>query len=319
MKKVKTVKRRKFKYRILLYVFLVFIGYEVSYNVIMNFKLANTNEDFIKGLLADSNYHMLYERKANNLLNKMFSYVFDINEPVSILENTFHFKANKTENTGYVSNPKIDETSSKIETPPLVYIYNSHQSESYKGDVLKPYNIKPGVMMASYILEDRLEKSDINTLVLEDNLIDYMNLNNMNHASSYKASREFITKVITANPSLELIIDLHRDSISKEKSTVVINNKSCAKIIFVVGNEYDSYQNNLDLTNKLNNMIKEKYPSLTRGVLVKGGNNSNGVYNQDLSPKMTLIEIGSDTNTIDEVLNTIELLSPIIAEYVSGA
>ncbi len=319
MKKVKTIKKRKFKFRILLYAFLVFVGYQVSYNIIMNVKLANTNEDFIKGLLADSNYHMLYEKKANNLLNKMFAYVFDINEPVSILENTFHFKANKTENTGYVSNPKIDEPASKIETPPLVYIYNSHQSEGYQGDALKPYNIKPGVMMASYILEDRLEKADINTLVLEDNLIDYMNLNNMNHASSYKASREFITKTITANPSLKLIIDLHRDSIPKEKSTVKINNKSCAKLVFVVGNEYDSYEQNLDLTNKLNDMIKEKYPTLTRGVLIKGGRGNNGVYNQDLSPKITLIEIGSDTNTIDEVLNTIELLSPIITEYVSGA
>ena len=174
-------------------------------------------------------------------------------------------------------------------------------------------------MMASYILEDRLEKADVSTLVLEDNLIDYMNLNNMNHASRYKASREFITKDITANNSLKLIIDLHRDSIPKAKSTVKINNKSCAKIVFVIGNEYDTYEQNLDLTNKLNNMIKEKYPALTRGVLIKGGDGNNGVYNQDLSPKITLIEIGSDTNTIDEVLNTIELISPIIAEYVHGA
>ena len=105
MKKVKTVKKRKFKFRILGYAFLVFLGYQISFNVIMNIKLAHTNEEFIKGLLADSNYHLLYEKKADNLLNKMFSYIFDINEPVSILENTFHYKANK-ETNGYVSNPK---------------------------------------------------------------------------------------------------------------------------------------------------------------------------------------------------------------------
>ena len=64
-------------------------------------------------------------------------------------------------------------------------------------------------------------------------------------------------------------------------------------------------------------MIKEKYPSLTRGVLTKGGKGVNGIYNQDLNPNMILLEIGSQNNTIDEVLNTIELLAPIIAEYVN--
>ncbi len=319
MKRVKTRKKRKFKFRIIGYAFLVFLGYQVTYNVIMNIKLANTNEDFIKGLLADSNYHMLYEKKANNLLSKAFSYFFDINSPVSILENTFHYKANTVETSGYVSNPKKNETVSKETKEPLVYIYNTHQAEQYQGKALEPYNITPGVMMASYIFQDKLEKLDISTIVMEDNLIDYMNLNNMKHSASYKASRVFASKTISENPSLKLIFDLHRDSISKDKSTVIINNKSYAKIVFVVGNEYDNYEKNLEMTNKLNDMIKEKYPTLTRGVLIKGGTGNNGVYNQDLSPKLTVLEIGSDSNTIDEVLNTIELLAPIIAEYVHEA
>lgn len=315
MKKVKTVKKRKFKFRIIGYAFLVFLGYQISFNVIMNIKLAKTNEDFIKGLLADSNYHLLYEKKADNLLNKMFSYIFDINEPVSILENTFHYKANK-ETNGYVSNPKKEEQVSKVKEDPLVYIYNTHQSEEYQGKAFEPYNITPGVMMASYLFQDKLEKLDVNAIVLEDNIIDYMNLNNMKYSQSYKASRTFIEKTIKNTPSLKLIIDLHRDSISKEKVTTIINNKSCAKLSFVIGNEHDNYEQNLELTNKLNNMIKEKYPNLTRGVLIKGGKGNNGIYNQDISPKQTLIEVGSQESTIDEVLNTIELLSPIIEEFV---
>jgi len=318
MKRVKTRKKRKFKFRILGYAFLVFLGYQISFNVIMNIKLANTNEDFIKGLLADSNYHMLYEKRADNLLNKVFSYFFDINNPVSILENTFHYKANKEEEVnGYVSNPNKDISVSKEQTNPLIYIYNSHQGEMYQGKSLEAYNITPGVMMASYIFQDKLEKLDVSTIVMEDNLIDYMNLNNMKFVQSYKASRVFASKTINENPNLKLILDLHRDSISKEKSTVIINNKSLAKISFVIGNEHDNYEQNLEMTNKLNDMIKEKYPTLTRGVLVKGGEGNNGVYNQDLSPKLTVLEIGSDTNTIDEVLNTIELLTPIIAEFVN--
>lgn len=322
MKKIKLKKRRKFKFRIIVYAFLVFLGYQISFNVIMNIKLAHTNEDFIKAMLVDSNYHLLYEKKASNLLTKAFSYFFDINNPVQILENTFHYKANNVDTTTYVKNPiqeEITEVSKEeIKEEPKVYLYNTHQAESYQGKGLEQYNITPGVMMASYLLQDKLKKENVNTIVLEDNLIDYMNLNNMKHAQSYKASRTFIENTIKNTPSLKLILDIHRDSISKEKSTTIINDKPCAKIVFVVGSEYDTYEQNLKLTNDLNEKIKAKYPDLTRGVLIKGGAGSNGVYNQDLNPNMTLIEIGANENTIDEVLNTIELIAPIIGEYING-
>ncbi len=311
MKKVKLVKRRRFKYRILVYIFLVFIGYEISYNIMMNRLLARTNETFVKAMLVDSNYHMLYDKKASDLFTKVFSYFFNINEPVSILENTFHYKANSSANVSYVSAIK------KEEKEPLVYIYNSHQAESYVGDSLEPYNITPGVMMASYIFQDKLQNIGVKSIVLEDDLINYMNTNNIKYVKSYEVSRKFITDTINNTPSLKLIIDLHRDSIAKDNSTVMINDKACAKIVFIVGNEYDEYQKNLELSNKLNDKIKEKYPSLTRGVLIKGGAGSNGVYNQDLNPKMVLLEVGGDKNTISEILNTIELLAPIIGEYVN--
>ena len=153
---------------------------------------------------------------------------------------------------------------------------------------------------------------------MEDNLIDYMNINNMNHAKSYIASRIFLEETIKNNKNLKLIIDIHRDSLPKEKSTVIINNKSCAKILFVIGEEYETYKNNLDMTNKINEKIKEKYPELTRGIITKGGIGNNGVYNQDLNDKITLMELGADKNTIEEVNNTIDLIGPIIGEYING-
>ncbi len=312
MKKVKTVKKRKFKKRLLLYAFLVFLGYELSFNLIMNFKLATNNEDFIKGLLADSNYHMLYEKKANDLFSMAFAKILDVNEPVSILENTFHYKGDTVDTSTYVQN--VNDMAEGEN--PLVYIYNSHQAEEYQGEGLAEYNINPGVMMASYILQNKLEKEGVSSVVLEDNLIDYMNLNNMSHSKSYEASRTFVSSAIQ-DKNYKLIIDIHRDSASKDEVTTVINNKSCAKIIFVNGLDYDTSDENLANANKLNDMIKEKYPSLTRGVLTKGGTGVNGIYNQDLNSNLLLLEIGSEYSTIDEVLNTIELLAPIIAEYVN--
>lgn len=315
MKKVKLKKKRRFKFRIIGYALVMFLGYELSFNIIMNLKLVNSNEDFIKALMVDSNYHLLYEKKADDILSKLFSKILNVNEPVSILENTFHFKANDAAMT-YVSNPEIEEVK-KLDVNPTVYIYNTHQSEAYQGNALEGYNIKPGVMMASYILQDKLAKQNIKADVMKDNITDYLNLNNMKYSKSYQASRVFLEDALNKYKDYKLIIDLHRDALPKEKSTIIINNKSCAKISFVIGEDYDTYKENLTVANKINDKIKEKYPTLTRGILTKGGEASNGIYNQDLNPNIILIEIGAQENTIDEVLNTIELLAPIIGEYIN--
>lgn len=314
---MKKIKKRRFKYRIIGYAFIMFLGYQISFNIIMHFKLVSSNELFIKALLIDSNYHMLYEKKASNLFTKGFSKIINVNKPVTILDNIFYLKQNKEiKPSGYVENPNID--TSKIEKEPEVFIYNTHQGETYEGKGLEEYNITPGVMMASYLLQKKLLESNVKSIVMEDNLIDYMNINNMNHAKSYIASRIFLEETIKNNKNLKLIIDIHRDSLPKEKSTVIINNKSCAKILFVIGEEYDTYKNNLDMTNKINEKIKEKYPELTRGIITKGGTGNNGVYNQDLNDKITLMELGADKNTIEEVNNTIDLIGPIIGEYING-
>lgn len=313
MKKIK-LKKRKFKFRIIVYGLIMFLGYELSFNIIMNLKLVNNNEDFIKALIIDSNYHLLYEKKSSDIFTKLFSKVLNVNKPVSILENTLHFTPN--ENLTYVNNPKLEEVE-KLEVPQAVYIYNTHQSEAYSGNALEGYNIKPGVMMASYIMQEKLAKNGIKADVMEDNITDYLNLNNMNYSKSYEASRKFLTEALNKYKDYKLIIDLHRDSLPKDKSTVIINNKSCAKISFVVGLDHKNSNQNMETANKLNEKIKIKYSSLTRGIISKGGAGSNGIYNQDLSPNIVLIEIGGPENTIDEVLNTIELIAPIIGEYIN--
>ena len=315
MKKIKLKKKPKFKFKLITYPFIMFLGYELTFNIIMKMKLVNSNEAFIKALLVDSNYHLLYEKKADDILSKVFSKILDVNKPVSILENTFHFKANDASMT-YVTNPKIEEVE-KLEVSPSVYIYNTHQSEAYQGDALEGYNIKPGVMMASYILQDKLAKQNIKADVMEDNITDYLNLNNMKYSKSYMASRKFLEEALNKYKDYKLIIDLHRDALPKDKSTVIINNKSCAKISFVIGVDHNNYEQNLNVANKINDKIKQKYPTLTRGIINKGGEGSNGIYNQDLNPNIILIEIGAQENTIDEVLNTIDLLAPIIGEYIN--
>ena len=87
-------------------------------------------------------------------------------------------------------------------------------------------------------------------------------------------------------------------------------------MLFVVGTEYEGYEQNLSLANTLNDQIKSKYPNLSRGVITKGGPGVNGVYNQDLSHNIVLIECGGNENTIDEVMNTMLVLRETIKEYL---
>ena len=70
------------------------------------------------------------------------------------------------------------------------------------------------------------------------------------------------------------------------------------------------------LMEKINNEINKKYPTLSRGIYKKQGPGVNGVYNQDFSSNCILIEFGGQYNTIDEVYNTVEVLSKILANYM---
>lgn len=326
-KRFKAKKQKKFKVlRLIFIVVSIYILYKLLCLLVINAKLSNSNEEFIVALLNDSNHHMLYEQQNNNIVKKFLYKITnaDTKHPVTLLENVFGYEldtkavasdvSEETEiptNTEYISDPNP-----VIVDNPRVYIYNSHQLEDYNANNFEEYNITPNVLMASYLLKEKLNKQNIPTIVETSNITDFLNLNGWDYASSYKASRFYILDALNKYSDLDLMIDLHRDAIPASSSTVEIDGKKYAKVLFVVGIDHANYAPNLELATKLNDMIKEKYPTLTRGVITKGGKGVDGIYNQDLSSKIILIECGGNENSIDEVMNTIEILSEIIKEYL---
>ena len=88
-------------------------------------------------------------------------------------------------------------------------------------------------------------------------------------------------------------------------------------MLFVVGLEHDGYEENLKLAKILNEKIKLKYPGLSRGVLEKKGPGVNGIYNQDFNKNTILIEVGGQYNYIEEVNNTLKIISQVIYEYLN--
>ena len=322
-------RRRKRKLlRYLFYLFIIYFMYQVTIGVLGNFKLASSNEEFLKALLADSNHLMLYQKNSKNIVNQITRLLANINitEPISILESGFHYESEEKTyeyDDNYQDVDELSNMTSHIKDPnpivqenPRVYIYNSHQLENYSNENLEAHNITPNVMMASYILKEKLNNLGIPTIAEEADITEFMRLNNWVHKDSYKASRYYIEDAMKTYDSLDFFIDLHRDAIKKSAGTATINGKSYAKILFVVGTDHTNYKENLDLAKELNSLVNEKYPGLSRGVMTHGGKGYNGIYNQDLSPNMILLECGGYENTIDEVLNTMEAFADILNQYL---
>lgn len=199
---------------------------------------------------------------------------------------------------------------------PLIYIYNTHDEEAYYNSYLNPYNIVPDVKLASYYFQERLKDLGIESVVEKRKIKDVLEENGWNYRYSYNASRVYLEEVSKNNPSIEYFIDLHRDSVGKDKTTTTINGKSYARVMFLVGLEHENYQKNLDLATRLDELISQFDSTLSRGIYQKEGPGVNGIYNQDFSSKAILIEVGGQYNTIEEVANTIEVIARVLKDYL---
>ena len=200
------------------------------------------------------------------------------------------------------------------EKSPILYIYNTHQTEKYSN--LDVINLDFSVLDASFALRDELRKYGIESIVEEGSIKDILNTNNWNYASSYKVSRMYLENAKKKNSNLMYFIDLHRDSVSKNISTVEINNKKYARTMFLLGLENDNYRENKIILEKLENWLNTNYKGLSRGIYEKKGAGVNGVYNQDFSRNCILIELGGNENTIEEVSNTIEVIAKMFSQYI---
>ena len=201
---------------------------------------------------------------------------------------------------------------------PVVYIYSTHDTEGYASSYFNIYNIKPDVKIASYYLQEKLNDLGLKTIVEKRVIKDVLTKNGWVYKNSYKASRIYLEDTYKNNNSLKFFIDLHRDSSLKSKTTTSIDGKNYARVMFIVGLEHDNYNANLKVATDINNLIKEKYPNLTRGIYKKSGPGVNGIYNQDFNSNCILSELGGQYNTILAVSNTIEVLAKILYDYIGA-
>ncbi len=293
MKKFKS--KRKFNLIINNIIIFCVLFFLICYSIIMSLK-NKISDELITDIVLKNN-KIDFKLKSSDILKYAFNYVpEDKDETIVVMKETN--EKNETNNN----------------SDPIIYIYNTHQSEKYLSNENNDYDV--GIYLASFMLQEKLNKLGISSIVEKTNITEILKINNWNYASSYKVSRMLLEDTKNKYPSLKMFIDLHRDSSKREKTIINIDNKTYAKILFIVGLDNINYEKNLLVTERINNLLKEYNNDLSRGIYKKSGKGVNGIYNQDFDPKTILIELGGQYNYIEEVNNTIDILSKVLSEYV---
>lgn len=285
-KKNKKKKKLKFFFFISMFILGIYIGYKNLEKSRLKITDKALVDLVVKNTFIDD----------DNILEKIVDKTLKISNPIKLLNKDYNKYLNNTTNE--------IKSVSNLNKNPQIYIYNTHQTEEYQSSTYAEFSINPTVVMNDYILEDIFNKNNLKTIVEERKIKDILNENNWRYSNSYKASRLLLEDAIIKYPTLEYFIDVHRDSLKKDKTSITIDNKDYAKVLFLIGLENKNYQENLALTEKINQKINEYYPGLSKGIYKKGGPGVNGVYNQDFSPKTILVEMGGYENTTTEILNT---------------
>ncbi|MDT8862890.1 stage II sporulation protein P [Alkalihalobacillus sp. MEB130] len=202
----------------------------------------------------------------------------------------------------------------------VVHIIHSHNTESFLPELEtnvpnEAFHRQINITLVGDKLAQELEKRGIGVEVEERDIQQNLQERSWQYSQSYDQSREFVKEAMGNNESLEFFFDLHRDTIPREMTTVTINGVEYARTVFVIGGNHDGFEQNMQFAKEFHNLLEEKYPGLSRGVIFKEGAGTNGRFNQDLSSNSILIEMGGIHNTLTEANRTAEAVADVFAEY----
>ena len=205
--------------------------------------------------------------------------------------------------------------SMKIDTGtdgPKVLIYHTHSQEEFKDST--PGDTSESIVGVGEYLAELLNEKGIET-IHDTGVYDIID-GKLDRSNAYGKAEEAVSAILKENPTIEVVIDLHRDGVAADTHLVTeINGKPTAKIMFFNGLsrsrtngdiEYLSnpyIQDNLAFSLQMKLACEEKYPGFTRNIYLRAYR-----YNLHLMPKSLLIEAGAQTNTVEEMMNAMEVL-----------
>ena len=205
---------------------------------------------------------------------------------------------------------------------PQILIYHTHSQEGFTDTVAgDPSTTIIGV--GNYLTELLTEKYHYN-VIHDTTAYDLVN-GKLDRNKAYDYAREKISQILRENPSVEVVLDVHRDGVGENVRLVTqINGKQTAKIMFFNGlsriqglGDVDGLYNpylteNLAMSLQMRLAALKTYPDFVRCNYLNAYK-----YNLDMRPKAMLIEVGAQTNTLQEELNAMEPLAELLHQVLS--
>ena len=209
----------------------------------------------------------------------------------------------------------------KDSSVPQILIYHTHTQETYAD--YGPDNRDATVIGIGNYLTSLLQEKGWN--VIHDTTTYDIKSGKLDRNRAYTYALEGITAILQEHPTIQVILDLHRDGVRENMHLVSeVNGKPTASLMFFQGmsrtpdgaieylpNPY--LEDNLAFTFQMQLGAAGRYPGLTRKIYLKGLR-----YNLHLRPRSALIEVGAQTNTYTEARNTMEPLAELLDMVLQG-
>ena len=208
----------------------------------------------------------------------------------------------------------MDMTIDQSAAGPKVLIYHTHSQEAF-ADSVEGDTSTTIMGMGAYLAELLNNTYGIET-IHHEGVYDLVS-GKLDRSMAYQLAEPEIQKILQDNPTIEVVIDLHRDGVAEGTHLVTeINGKQTAQIMFFNGlsrtraNGNISYlpnpyiEDNLAFSIQMQIAATKKYPGFTRHIYLRGYR-----YNMHFKPKTLLIEAGAQTNTVEEMRNAMEILA----------
>ena len=186
---------------------------------------------------------------------------------------------------------------------PSIAIYHSHTDESYIPNDGTPTERGNGSIMAVGAAFGK-KLTELGYQVHHSKT-----LHDPHDANAYHRSRRTAMKLLQQQPAA--IFDVHRDSAPLKVYSTTINGENVSKLLLVVGRQNQNRKTTLDYAKSIKAATDAQYRGLIRGIFIAHGN-----YNQDLSPRALLIEVGTQYNTREAAERSLALFADVVPSFL---
>lgn len=216
-----------------------------------------------------------------------------------------------------------DMTIKQSNDAPQILIYHTHSQEAFI-DSRQNTEEDTVVGIGSYLTEILEEQYGYN-VIHDKTSYDIVN-GELDRNKAYNYARTGIEKILKDNPTIEVIIDLHRDGVDKEayKRIITVNQEDTAQIMLYNGLcrdqngpltrlENPNLEDNLSFSLQLQLKSLKLYPGLFYKNYLHAYR-----YNLDVKPKSILMELGTNFNTVQSEKNAMKPFAEILDSVLQG-